>query len=219
MGPSARAMGRLLELLRRNCTPRRKEPRGSKKGARRRTDNRHRLVTAALHLNLLKMAQIRRSSRRLRRACVRGNLLPSRFSRAGPAPARHVSSGHLRSLNIPRQTRGTLAEIAEHINPLLFGWISYHGHFSSAALATVADYVNQKLKALIMRKFKRFRFHKTRADFSAKAASPAMPWHSCVLPRFASWSEHIVINNQFSGPTPMRERWRARVMATAFLLP
>ena len=75
-------MGRLLELLRRNFTPRRREPCCSK-GARRRTHNRHRLVATTLHLNLLKMAQIRRSSRRLRRACVRGYLPPRRFSRAG----------------------------------------------------------------------------------------------------------------------------------------
>jgi hypothetical protein len=59
-----------------------KEPCCSK-GARRRTHNRHRLVATTLHLNLLKMAQIRRSSRRLRRACVRGYLPPRRFSRAG----------------------------------------------------------------------------------------------------------------------------------------
>jgi RNA-directed DNA polymerase len=31
-------------------------------------------------------------------------------------------------------------------------------------MATLADYVNQKLKAWVMRKCKRFRFHKTRAN-------------------------------------------------------
>jgi RNA-directed DNA polymerase len=71
----------------------------------------------------------------------------------------------IRSLNIPRQTPGTLTEIAEQINPLLRGWIGYYGRFSPSALATLADYVNQKLKAWIMRKYKRFRLHKTRANF------------------------------------------------------
>jgi RNA-directed DNA polymerase len=70
----------------------------------------------------------------------------------------------IRSLNIPRQTPGTLAEIAEQINPLLRGWIGYYGRFSPSALAALADYVNQKLKAWVMRKYKRFRFHKTRAN-------------------------------------------------------
>ena len=67
-------------------------------------------------------------------------------------------------MNIPRQTPGTLAEIAEQINPLLRGWIGYYGRFSPSALATLADYVNQKLQAWVRRKYKRFRFHKTRAN-------------------------------------------------------
>ena len=70
-----------------------------------------------------------------------------------PADTPAVSPGALksiratiRSLNIPRQTPGTLAEIAEQINPLLRGWIGYYGRFSPSALATLADNVNQKLK-------------------------------------------------------------------------
>ncbi|PYE21556.1 RNA-directed DNA polymerase [Rhizobium sp. PP-CC-3A-592] len=70
----------------------------------------------------------------------------------------------IKSLNIPRQTPGTLAEIAKQINPLLRGWIAYYGRFSRSALFSLADYVNRKLKAWIMRKYKRFRFHKTRAS-------------------------------------------------------
>ena len=70
----------------------------------------------------------------------------------------------IRSLRIPRQTPGTLAEIAQQINPLLRGWIEYYGRFSRSGLAPLVDYVNQKLKAWIMRKYKRFRFHKTRAS-------------------------------------------------------
>ena len=70
----------------------------------------------------------------------------------------------IRSLRIPRQTPGTLAEIAQQINPLLRGWIEYYGRFSRSGLAPLVDYVNQRLKAWIMRKYKRFRFHKTRAS-------------------------------------------------------
>ncbi|WP_245472395.1 group II intron maturase-specific domain-containing protein [Rhizobium jaguaris] len=36
----------------------------------------------------------------------------------------------IKSLNIPRQTPGTLAEIAKQLNPLLRGWIPYYGRFS-----------------------------------------------------------------------------------------
>ena len=69
----------------------------------------------------------------------------------------------IKSLNIPRQTPGTLTEIAKQVNPLLRGWIAYYGRFGRSTLYTLADYVNQKLKAWIRRKFKRFRSHRTRA--------------------------------------------------------
>jgi RNA-directed DNA polymerase len=70
----------------------------------------------------------------------------------------------IKSLNIPRQTPGTLAEIAKQIDPLLRVWITYYRRFSRSVLFSLADCVNQKLKAWIMRKYKRFRFHKTRAS-------------------------------------------------------
>ncbi|MDW9603285.1 group II intron reverse transcriptase/maturase [Sinorhizobium meliloti] len=70
----------------------------------------------------------------------------------------------IKSLNIPRQTPGTLAEIAKQLNPLLRGWIAYYGRYSRSALSTLADYVNQKLRGWIRRKFKRFQSHKTRAS-------------------------------------------------------
>nr|WP_234834116.1 group II intron maturase-specific domain-containing protein [Sinorhizobium meliloti] len=70
----------------------------------------------------------------------------------------------IKSLNIPRQTSWTLAEIARQLNPLLRGWMAYYGRSSRSALSTLADYVNGKLKAWIMRKFKRFQSHKTRAS-------------------------------------------------------
>jgi RNA-directed DNA polymerase len=50
----------------------------------------------------------------------------------------------IRSLNISRQTPGTLTEIAEQINPLLRGWIGYYGRFSPSALAALADYVKSE---------------------------------------------------------------------------
>jgi len=90
----------------------------------------------------------------------------------------------IKSLNIPRQTPGTLAEIAKQINPLLRGWIAYYGRFSRSALFSLADYVNRKLKAWIMRKYKRFRFHKTRASQFLRQLARArrdlfVHWQAC----------------------------------------
>ncbi|MER8950790.1 group II intron maturase-specific domain-containing protein [Mesorhizobium sp. M0809] len=48
-----------------------------------------------------------------------------------------------------------LAEIAQQF---LRGWIADYGRYSRSALSTLADYVNRKLRAWIMRKLKRFQF-------------------------------------------------------------
>jgi RNA-directed DNA polymerase len=93
----------------------------------------------------------------------------------------------IRSLHIPRQTPGTLAEIAQQINPLLRGWIGYYGRFSRSALFSLVDYVNQKLKAWIMRKYKRFRLHKTGA--------------SLFLRRLARDNAELFVHWQFFGTT------------------
>ena len=77
----------------------------------------------------------------------------------------------IRKLRIPRQTPGTLAEIAAQINPLLRGWINYYGRYSRSALVPLVNYVNRKLKVWIMRKYKRFQGHTTRAsEFLRKLA-------------------------------------------------
>jgi hypothetical protein len=83
----------------------------------------------------------------------------------------------IRNLRIPRQTPGTLVEIARQINPLLRAWIGYYGRFSRSGLAPLVDYVNQKVKAWIMRKYKLLRFHKTRARCSY-GSSPGTMWNS-----------------------------------------
>lgn len=42
----------------------------------------------------------------------------------------------------PANVRGTLAEIAQQINPRLRGWIGYCGRSSRSALFSLVDYVN-----------------------------------------------------------------------------
>jgi RNA-directed DNA polymerase len=69
----------------------------------------------------------------------------------------------IKALRIPRQTPGTLAELAEQVNPLLRGWIAYYGRYSRSSLYPIAGYLNGKLRLWLMRKYKRYRFHKTRA--------------------------------------------------------
>lgn len=58
----------------------------------------------------------------------------------------------------------TLQDIALKLNPLLRGWIEYYGRFGCSALYPLFRYVNLKLRAWVMRKFKRFKSHTIRAS-------------------------------------------------------
>jgi len=69
----------------------------------------------------------------------------------------------IRDLNIWHQTQLSLQDIARQLNPILRGWIAYYGHYAPSALYPLLQYVNQKLVAWVMRKFKRFKGHKTQA--------------------------------------------------------
>jgi hypothetical protein len=70
----------------------------------------------------------------------------------------------IRSLKLLRQTQLSMQDIARQLNPLLRGWIEYYGRYTPSALYPVFRYVNQTLRAWVMRKFKRFKGHKARAS-------------------------------------------------------
>lgn len=70
----------------------------------------------------------------------------------------------IRDLNLRSQTQLSLQDIAQHLNPLLRGWIAYYGRYAPSALYPLLRYVNQTLVAWAMRKFKRFKHHKIQAS-------------------------------------------------------
>jgi uncharacterized protein YukE len=70
----------------------------------------------------------------------------------------------IRDLNIRHQTQLSLQDIARQLNPLLRGWIEYYGRYAPSALYPLLRHVNLTLVAWVMRKFKRFKGHKTRAS-------------------------------------------------------
>jgi RNA-directed DNA polymerase len=77
----------------------------------------------------------------------------------------------IRDLNLWHQTQLTLQDIAQKLNPLLRGWIAYYGRYARSMLGPVFWYVNQKLRAWVMRKFKRFKHHPIQAsEFLRKLA-------------------------------------------------
>jgi RNA-directed DNA polymerase len=85
------------------------------------------------------------------------------FNPAVSASAMKAMRATIRQLNIRRQTQRSLNDLARLLNPLIRGWIAYYGRFAPSALYPVLRYVNHTLVAWAMRKFKRFKDHKTRA--------------------------------------------------------
>lgn len=70
----------------------------------------------------------------------------------------------IRDLDLLQKTQLSVEEIARQINPLLRGWIEYYGRYAPSALYPLFRYVNQRLLAWVMRKYKRFAAHKVRAS-------------------------------------------------------
>src|SRR3954466_14371738 len=70
----------------------------------------------------------------------------------------------IRDLGLLHQIQLSLEEIARQINPLLRGWIEYYGRYAPSALSPLLRYVNQRVLAWVMRKYKGFRAYKVRAS-------------------------------------------------------
>jgi RNA-directed DNA polymerase len=56
----------------------------------------------------------------------------------------------------------SLKDVANEFNPILQGWINYYGRYHKTALRPVFRHFNLSLILWMMRKFKRFKSHKTR---------------------------------------------------------
>jgi RNA-directed DNA polymerase len=56
-----------------------------------------------------------------------------------------------------------MIEIAEQLNPILQGWIEYYSRYARTALGPILRSVNMTPKVFLMRTFKRYRGHKTKA--------------------------------------------------------
>jgi RNA-directed DNA polymerase len=86
------------------------------------------------------------------------------FNPAVSPSAMKAMPSTIRELNLHHHTPLSLQDIAQRLNPLLRGWIEYYGRYAPSALYPVLRYVNQRLVAWVIRKFKRFQSHKVRAS-------------------------------------------------------
>lgn len=80
-----------------------------------------------------------------------------------------------RKWNFRNRTDLSLQDIARIYNPILRGWIGYYGRYCPSGLYPVFRHFNNTLKAWVMRKYKRFKGHKTRAGIFLERLSEKEP--------------------------------------------
>lgn len=71
----------------------------------------------------------------------------------------------VRSWKLNRQVHVSLNQIADYINPIVRGWITYYGKFYPTKLKSFLKQLNHALAGWVMRKYKRFRGKRRRAYY------------------------------------------------------
>jgi RNA-directed DNA polymerase len=69
-----------------------------------------------------------------------------------------------RSWRLPRRTDKALTDLAHMFNPVIRGWIGYFGRYHKSALYPVFQHLKLTLGRWDMRKYKRFKGHRRRAE-------------------------------------------------------
>lgn len=79
------------------------------------------------------------------------------FSPAASKTALKTMSARLRSWRLHRWVRATARDLAEHINPIMRGWMSYYGAFHPSALYPLLKRVSSYLIRWLRGKYRRLR--------------------------------------------------------------
>ena len=100
-----------------------------------------------------------------RRSCkdARTNRMFLGFAPAVSANALKEMRRKIRKTRIRSRTELSLNEIADWINPVIRGWLSYYGAFYRSEMYRLIRHVNKTLVRWAMRKYKSLRFSKHRA--------------------------------------------------------
>ncbi|WP_304441251.1 group II intron maturase-specific domain-containing protein [Cellulosilyticum sp. I15G10I2] len=70
----------------------------------------------------------------------------------------------MKALEINKKTECKIEMIAECINSIIRGWINYFGKYNAVTIKYSLDCVERRIVKWAMRKFKRFRGHRRRAE-------------------------------------------------------
>jgi len=80
-----------------------------------------------------------------------------------PAALKRINTT-VRRWQVQRRTRHGLSDLAQMMNPHVRGWINYYGAYTRSALHSLARRLERRLVAWAMRKYKRLRRSRTRAE-------------------------------------------------------
>ena len=86
------------------------------------------------------------------------------FSPAVSTDAATKMRQDMRRWQLPLRSDKAIDDLARMWNPVLRGWIQYYGRFYRSALCSVFRHLNDLLVRWAMRKYKRFRRHRRRAE-------------------------------------------------------
>jgi RNA-directed DNA polymerase len=99
-----------------------------------------------------------------RRSKNRGGKYFINFSPAVSNSAAKAMRQKTRSWGLQRRSDKSLEDLSRMFNPLLRGWINYYGRFYKSAMYSTFCHLDRVLVQWAMRKYKRLRRHKRRAE-------------------------------------------------------
>ncbi|CAM4463859.1 MAG: hypothetical protein LEGION0403_FIIPPAGN_02363 [Legionella sp.] len=91
----------------------------------------------------------------------------------------------IRRTGIRSRSELSLQEVADRLNPMLYGWINYYGKYNKSALKPVMRQINFTLIKWSMNKYKAYRFSKAKATQLMIETFEKQPW------LFAHWKQGV----------------------------
>src|SRR5919198_3090446 len=88
------------------------------------------------------------------------NFSPAVSNSAGKAMRQRT-----RSWGLQERSDKSLEDLSRMFNPILRGWINYYGRFYKSAMTSTLRHLDRVLVRWAMRKYKRLRRHKRRAEY------------------------------------------------------
>ena len=95
----------------------------------------------------------------------------SSFQPAMSPEARKATGAQLRSLRIHRRTDLSLAGLARWLNPIVAGWLNYHGRFYRTEMRPLLQRINAYLRRWAGMKYRKLRPHKSFSRWWARVTA------------------------------------------------